>query len=115
MNDYMVVGYVSLDLDKTGIFTDGPACVITGTEENMKKYLSLVASDMLNKQMIKKTKLREVAAGIELGAMYQFDDISFERFQVGLKDKSYFSKLKIIEKQKENLDLKLYDVILEMD
>ena len=112
MSDHKVIGYVSMRLDKTGILTDGPACVIAGSDEYMKKYISTEEPGSLEEQKIKKTRLWEIIKGIELGAEYQFDDISYARFKEAAKNNSCFSKLKIIEKQKKYYNQKFYNVVL---
>jgi len=93
MSDHKVIGHVSMRLDKTGIFTDGPACVIAGSDEYMKRYISTEEPDSLKEQVIKKTRLKEIIRGIELGAEYQFDEISYARFKEAAKNNSCYSKV----------------------
>lgn len=112
MSDHKVIGYVSVKSDKTGVFTDGAACVIAGSDEHMRKYILAEESKSLKEQEIKKTRLKEIIMGIQLGAEYQFDSISYARFQEAAKNKDCFSKLKITEKQKEYYDMTFYNVSL---
>ena len=95
------------------MFTDGPACVIAGSQEDMERYLSTEAPEFVEYQEIKKTRYNEIIRGIELGAEYQFDNLSFEKFKEEAKGESCFSRLKITEKQKEYPDRKFHNVVLE--
>jgi hypothetical protein len=112
MNDHKVIGFVSIRKDKSGIFTDGPACVIAGSDEQMRGYILTEAPSSLDECEIKKTRLGEVIRGLGLGAEYQFDNISFKRFQEAIKEESFFSKLKITEKKKEQYGLIFNNVVL---
>ena len=58
---------------------DGEACIIAGSKELMKTYLSEMSGDV-NKDIIKQTYYDEVMAGIEKGGAYAFDKESYDRF-----------------------------------
>lgn len=115
MDGSKVIGYVSMSLDKTGIFTDGSACIIAGSDDSMKRYILTEAPSSFSNQEIKKTRLREVMKGIEWGAEYQFDDISYARFKEAVENDNYFSKLEITKKQKKWYGSMFYNVVLAMN
>lgn len=75
------------------------------------KYVLTEDPNSFDECEIKKTRLGEVVRGIDLGAEYQFDDISFKRFREAVGE-SFFSKLKITEKKKEQYDLIFNNVVL---
>ncbi len=110
MSDHKVIGYVSIMKDKSGIFTDQDACVVAGTDESMNCYIETESSISCKDQEIKKTRLKEILRGIDLGAKYQFDSISYDRFIEALKAKYNPQKLSVIEVQKEHYDSKFYNV-----
>ena len=78
-NDSKVIGYFA-KLSPTEVVCDGDACVISGSEQDMKKYLKSVSSDARQQVTIKKTRFGEIIQGLNLGAPYAFDEQSYNRF-----------------------------------
>src|SRR3989337_2666034 len=71
-----VVGYFSY-IDKEA-FCDGDACIISGSEELMRRYLNKVSNGQ-NFQ-IKKTRFNEIIKGLSQAGAYAFDEESYDRF-----------------------------------
>ncbi|MCW5202409.1 MAG: hypothetical protein QTN59_07615 [Candidatus Electrothrix communis] len=79
MHDSKVIGYFAYK-SKTEVICDGDACVISGSEQEMKNYINSVSPDSLKKTTIKKTRFGEIINGIKLGAAYALDEQSYNRF-----------------------------------
>jgi len=73
-----VIGYFSYT-NSGEVFCDGDACVIAGSEELMKSYLSKKPSDK-NNDLIKNTRFGEIINGMNKGGAYAFDEEAFARF-----------------------------------
>ena len=73
-----VIGYFSYT-NSGEVTCDGDACVIAGSEELMKNYLSRKPSGG-NKDIIKKTRFGEIINGMNKGGAYAFDEEAFARF-----------------------------------
>ena len=78
-NETKVIGYFA-SASSTEVFCDGDACIIAGSEADLKRYLSARAADEGDKYTLKKTRFIEVMRGIRLGAAYAFDEIAYNRF-----------------------------------
>ncbi|VAW71801.1 hypothetical protein MNBD_GAMMA12-2129 [hydrothermal vent metagenome] len=78
-NDSKVIGYFA-KLSPTEVVCEGDACVISGSEKNMKIYLKSVTSNAQQHVTIKKTRFGEIIQGLNLGAPYAFDEQSYNRF-----------------------------------
>jgi len=61
------------------IVCSGKACVISGSEAAMRRYLSEMGAG--GKHTIRKTRLGEIMRGLSLGAAYAFDEESYGRFR----------------------------------
>ena len=57
---------------------DGDACIIAGTEGQMRFYLDKLMENK-NEFTIKKTRFGEIMVGIGEGAAYAFDETSYDR------------------------------------
>lgn len=79
MSYHKVVGYFAY-ISKYEVFCDGDACVIAGSEQKMKGYLSKMSRKDVSKHTIKKTKFGEIMSGINYGAPYCFDEEAYNRF-----------------------------------
>ena len=63
MFDHKVIGYFAY-MSKYEIFCDGDACIIAGSEQKIKRYISKMSRKDISKHTIKKTKFGEIMAGI---------------------------------------------------
>ena len=79
MLHHKIIGYFAY-ISKLGVFCDGDACVISGSDSSMKEYLSKMSEDAVSAYTIKKTRLGEIMTGIKAGAAYCFDEESYNRF-----------------------------------
>ncbi len=79
MLDSKVIGYFAY-FSKQLVFCDGDACIIAGSEEKMREYISKMNSQEVTKYTIKKTRFGEIMAGVNLGAAYCFDEEAYNRF-----------------------------------
>ena len=83
-NASKVIGYFSYT-DKGNVFCDDDACVIASSSEAMTDYLSTMASDGSEKNLVRKTRFGEIVEGLRQGAAYTFDSGSYERFYLQAK------------------------------
>ena len=74
---HKVMGYFAYT-SQGNVFCDGDACIIAGSKELMKEYLDEMKG-LGGTPIIKKTRFSEIAEGVVRGAVYIFDQISFER------------------------------------
>jgi hypothetical protein len=77
--DTKVIGYFAF-ASSSEVFCDGDACIIAGSDTDLKRYLSALGVDQGNKYTRKKTRFGEVMRGIKLGAAYAFDETAYNRF-----------------------------------
>ena len=77
--DTKVIGYFAY-LSATEVACDGEACVIAGSEEAMKRYLSISNPENADKHIIRKTRFGEIMKGMTLGGSYAFDEEAYSRF-----------------------------------
>ena len=77
--DSKVIGYFAYS-SPSEVVCDGDACVISGSENEMQKYLLSVSSGASKKSTIKKTRFSEIHRGMKMGASYAFDEQSYNRF-----------------------------------
>ena len=79
---HKVVGYFSYS--QSGVFCDGDACIIAGTESLMYSYMQamMVPDDQQEKEksIVKKTKFGEILAGLAQGGAYAFDMEAYCKF-----------------------------------
>ena len=73
-----VIGYFAYTLSNE-VFCDGDACLIAGTEDQMRFYLDNMSTDK-DKFIIKKTRFGEIMDGIKMEGAYAFDEVSYNRF-----------------------------------
>lgn len=80
---HKVVGYFSHS-PGGGVFCDGDACIIAGTESLMYSYIEamLICDDKTKKKkaLVRKTKFGEILAGLAQGGSYAFDKESYLKF-----------------------------------
>jgi len=77
--DTKVIGYFAYMSTAEVICTDD-ACVISGSSDEMERYVEELHPGRANKATVKKTRFGEIRLGIEMGAAYAFDEASYERF-----------------------------------
>jgi hypothetical protein len=75
--DSKVIGYFAYSSPQAVVCT-GKACVISGSEQVMRTYLS--EQDGARRHTIRKTRFGEIMHGLSLGAAYAFDEESYGRF-----------------------------------
>ena len=78
-NDTKVIGYFA-SASSTEVFCDADACIIAGSEADLKRYLSALAADEGDKYTLRKTRFIEIISGMRLGGAYSFDEIAYNRF-----------------------------------
>ena len=77
--DTKVIGYFAYT-SLTDVVCDGDACVIAGSDADLRTYLSeLRFAEGIN-HTLKKTRFGEIMRGMRLGAAYAFDETSYNRF-----------------------------------
>ena len=78
-HDAKVIGYFAY-ASQTEVVCDGDACLIAGSEADLRTYISeLGVGDGIN-HTLKKTRFGEVMRGMNLGAAYAFDEEAYNRF-----------------------------------
>jgi hypothetical protein len=77
--DSKVIGYFAFS-SPTEVICEGEACVISGSEQDMKKYIVSALRDPSKNATIKKTRFGDIIKGMEMGAPYAFDEQSYNRF-----------------------------------
>jgi len=79
-NAHRIVGYFSYTTSGMAL-CEGEACVIAESDKLMQFYLK--KSQSINdgeKNIIKKTRFDEIMNGLNKGALYAFDEGSYQRF-----------------------------------
>ena len=77
MDDAKVIGYFAFSRSGN-VFCDGDACLVIGSEADIRRYLSERGSSAA--MSVKKTRYWEIMAGIRAGAAYSFDEVAYNRF-----------------------------------
>ena len=77
--DSKVIGYFAY-LSPKEVVCDGVACVISGSEQTMRNYIESIGAGLVENHTIKKTRFRDIIAGMKMGAPYAFDEESYNRF-----------------------------------
>ena len=62
------------------VFLYEGACVVSGSEELIKKYMALLTVDLKEKMKISKIRFGSIYEGLKAGAAYAFDQPSYMRF-----------------------------------
>lgn len=76
--DSKVIGYFAFN-SPLEVVCEGDACVISGSEQDMRNYLNGLSSTT-EEVTIKKTRFSEIIQGMKMGAPYAFDEHSYNRF-----------------------------------
>ena len=77
--DAKVVGYFAY-ASPQAVVCSGSACVISGTEEAMRRYVIEMHPRGAGGYTVRKTRFVEIMRGMRLGAAYAFDEESYSRF-----------------------------------
>jgi hypothetical protein len=78
-DDAKVIGYYAY-ASQTEVVCDGDACVVAGSDADLRTYISeLGVADGIS-HTLKKTRFREIMRGVNLGAAYAFDEVAYNRF-----------------------------------
>jgi len=77
--DSKVIGYFAFS-SPTQVICDGDACVISGSEQDMRNYINSISPKSSRKTTIRKTRFGEIIKGMKMGAPYAFDEQSYNRF-----------------------------------
>jgi len=78
-DDAKVIGCFAFT-SPTEVVCDGDACVIAGSEADLRAYvLELGPAGEIN-HTLKKTRFGEIMRGMSLGASYAFDEVAYNRF-----------------------------------
>jgi hypothetical protein len=78
-NDAKVIGYFAYS-SRGEVLCDGDACIVAGSDIDLKTYISEMVVGKGNDYMMKKTRFGEIMRGIDLGAAYAFDETAYNRF-----------------------------------
>lgn len=93
-----VIGYISYVV-KTNPLCSGDACIIAGTEESMRKYISRNNPADKESYKVSKTRYGDILGGLKAGAAYAFDEQSYKRFQpIAIQEGCDLSDLNFDEK-----------------
>lgn len=81
-HNHKVIGYFAFASPTEVVCTGdaGDACVISGSAQAMKTFLTEIDLDVQKRRTIKKTRFGEILRGLKLGAAYAFDEESYKRF-----------------------------------
>jgi hypothetical protein len=74
-----VIGYFAY-ASLSEVVCDGDACIVAGSEADLRTYLSELGLGVPISHTLKKTRFGEIMRGIRLGAAYAFDETSYNRF-----------------------------------
>jgi hypothetical protein len=79
-DDTRVIGYFAYLSPTECVCTDVDACVVSGSSDAMEQYVAEVHPQARREAVVKKTRLRDILRGLQLGAAYAFDRESYGRF-----------------------------------
>jgi hypothetical protein len=74
-----VIGYFAY-VSPTEVVCDGDACVVTGSDADLRSYIAELGPAGGINHTLKKTRFGEIMRGMGLGAAYAFDEVSYNRF-----------------------------------
>ena len=100
-----VIGYFALRKNSVNMLCDGDALVIAGSQQLMTRYITKLAVDRSSKYKVKKTRYGEIIQGMQMGGVYTFDKISFNKFLPLLKSEGkVIAELKFADDPKPHPD-----------
>lgn len=74
-----VIGYFAY-ASSMQVISTGTACIISGSEQAMRKYLQELDPPGGKRHTIRKTRFGEIMKGMRLGGTYAFDKQSYSRY-----------------------------------
>ena len=74
-----VIGHFAYAL-QSEVICDGDACIIAGSDADLRTYISELCRDKGLTHTLKKTRFGEIINGMKLGAAYAFDETAYNRF-----------------------------------
>ena len=77
--DAKVIGYFAYS-SPTEVVCDGDACIIAGSDADLRAYISELGPAGGTNATLKKTRFGEIMRGMRLGAPYAFDETAYNRF-----------------------------------
>jgi len=79
-SDSAVIGFFAYRSRQEVICTEGDACLVAGSERQMRGYVSEIDPQGASGTTIRKTRFGEILRGLHLGAAYAFDEEAYARF-----------------------------------
>jgi hypothetical protein len=107
-----VIGYFAYTPSGT-VICDGDACIIAGSEEQIKSYLKRMPKGT-EKEIIKKTRFGEIINGLNRGGAYAFDEQSYSRFYNLAKESGLSDLPTIAEFFSEFLPLEMHFIRIQI-
>lgn len=87
-DDAKVIGYFA-HASPTEVVCDGDACVVAGSDADLRTYISeLGVADGVS-HTSKETRFGEIMRGMGLAAAYAFDEVAYNRFFPLARRKAY--------------------------
>lgn len=78
-DDAKVIGYFAY-VSPSEVVCDGEACIIAGSDVDLRTYISELGPGEGINHTLKKTRFGEIMRGMRLGAAYAFDETAYNRF-----------------------------------
>ncbi len=75
-----VIGYFAICIGTPNIVCDGDACVITGSQQTLNRYIEKLIVHNPSDYQIRKTRYGEILQGMHMGGVYAFDRKAYNRF-----------------------------------
>ncbi len=75
-----VIGYFAIRKGSVNMLCDCDALVIAGSQQLMTRYITKLAEDSSSNYKVKKTRYGETMQGMQMGGVYTFDKIAFNKF-----------------------------------
>ena len=109
-----IIGYFAFASPTEVVCTGdrGDACVISGSIQAMKAFLSEIDPYGQKKHTVKKTRFGEIMKGLKLGAAYGFDQKAYKKFYPLAKKKGLPVEKANFEEMKDK-DLRFFTVQLK--
>ena len=79
------IGYFAVRKGSVNMLCDGDALLIAGTQQLMTRYIIKLAEESPSKYKVKKTRYGEIMQGMQMGGVYTFDKVAFNKFLPLLK------------------------------
>lgn len=79
------IGYFAIRKGSPNMLCDEEALIIAGSQQLMTRYIVKLSEDSPSKYIVKKTRYGEIMQGMQLGGVYTFDKVAFNKFLPLLK------------------------------